>query len=310
MGILRGAVRQFSICSNWRKYFIKLLALAAIALGGSRAMANTHLFLVGGGTTPQKAIERFVYLSRDQNGLSRILFVSWASEEPLGTYQRIANRMAALGNVETKKSPDFAQMSDSAPLFLEQVAWATAIFFNGGDQNNIMKVFDQNPSLLDPIRQKFDRGFPVGGTSAGMAVMSARMFTGEGDFKKVDPTKVETVPSLGFISNAMVDSHYLAEKRENRLFGFLLGGGAKLGLGVDQDGALEVTDDAIAENIGPELVMAVDAAEHPGKLLVEMIYPGDLYDLGKRQKLIPSSANPLPQTPPINLATGTAPKMP
>ncbi len=279
-----------------------ILLFIVSAFWGKGAMAingSTHLFLVGGGYVPDKVISRMLDLAKakDSGKTPRVLIIAWATEEPQDAYERISKRVVLLGPVEIQKAPDPENLvtPEQRKDFLDLVAWATCIFFTGGSQNRIMDLFALDSVMVDTFRTKYLHGFPIGGTSAGMAIMSSKMFTGEGDFEVINPKKVTIRESLGFITNALVDTHFLEKKRANRLFSVLLGGAAKLGLGVDVDSALEVTDDLIAENIGPELVMAVDAVEHPGKLLVELINPGDVYDLIKRTKIRASSVPSSPE---------------
>jgi len=288
--------------------------IVLVAVLGKGEDATTHLFLAGGGYVPDKALTKFLTLAKEQGKTPRLLVISWASayskdpndpksqtpaESAAKTFREFSARVTGITPAEIKKAPDPEQMETYASVFLDQVAWATAIFFTGGNQNLIMDVLNANPRLTEALRFRFLNGCPVGGTSAGTAIMSRFMFTGEGNFKVIDGRAVTTAPSLGFITSALVDTHFIVRMRENRLFGVLLAGLAKIGLGLDEDGALEITDDQIAENVGPQLIMVVDAVEHPGKLLVDLIRPGDIYDLVKRQKI---GVTPTPANAPNEIA--------
>lgn len=113
--------------------------------------------------------------------------------------------------------------------------------------------------------------------------MSPTMITGNGDFKVIDAAKVETRPGLGLLPGTIVDQHFIARQRQNRLLGLVLGNPQALGVGVDEDTALLVVDDRYAEVVGVSYVTIVDAQARSGALVLTMLEPGRRFDLRKRQ---------------------------
>jgi len=110
------------------------------------------------------------------------------------------------------------------------------------------------------------------------------MITGNGDFTVIDAKKVETRPGLGLLPGAIVDQHFIARQRENRLFGLVLGNPEALGVGIDEGTALLVVDDRYGEVVGASHVMIVSAQKaRAGVLALELLNPGHRYDLRKRR---------------------------
>ena len=153
-----------------------------------------------------------------------MLVLPWASGEPKESCEAILEELARLTgrgrlaptltvDAKGKAAPLDAELKKAA---LYGLARATGVFFTGGDQARIMDVL-ADPELLDALKARFAAGVVFGGTSAGAAVMSSWMITGEGDFTVIDGDKVEVRPGLGLVEGVIVDQHFVRRQRENRL---------------------------------------------------------------------------------------------
>jgi cyanophycinase len=140
----------------------------------------------------------------------------------------------------------------------------------------------KDTELLAALRARYHAGIVFGGTSAGCAVMSTPMITGEGDFTVIDGDKVETREGLSLLAGAIVDQHFLKRQRENRLFGLILKHPDLLGVGVDEATALLVEDGLRGEVAGAGQVMLVDASREPGVLVLRLFKDGERIDLARR----------------------------
>jgi cyanophycinase len=97
-------------------------------------------------------------------------------------------------------------------------------------------------------------GFLVAGTSAGAAAMSSTMIIrGIGD--TVRREAVELAPGLGFLRNITVDTHFDRGGRVHRLMTVLAQNPATLGVGIDEDTAIEITPDRRMTVLGRGVVM-------------------------------------------------------
>lgn len=213
---------------------------------------------------------------------ARLLVISWATESPAESLDYFKEQVDPLGPASIEQAPTQPLTTASRATFLEQLARSTGVFFTGGDQVRIMDVLADRP-LADALRARYEAGIVFGGTSAGTAIMSPTMITGNGDFTVIDASKVETRPGLGLLTGVIVDQHFIARQRENRLFGLLLRSPGELGVGIDEDTALVVVDGRHAEVVGARHVMIVDAAERRGALVVLLLEPGTRYDLKQRR---------------------------
>jgi hypothetical protein len=72
-------------------------------------------------------------------------------------------------------------------------------------------------------------------------------------------------------------------------FSLVLRHPGQVGLGIDEDAALLVTDDRSAEVAGRTPVMVVDGRKERGALVVQLLSAGDHFDLEKRKRSKPTT---------------------
>lgn len=236
-----------------------LVLLLALSLGTSplAAAGNGHLVLVGGGDKPLAAMQKFVELAGGP--AAPIVVIPTASTEadtPQYYRDYFAKELGATNAVvlEIWRKAD-ARRAD----YVELAKNARGIFFGGGDQIRILNALEGTP-VLEAIRAAHEAGAVVGGTSAGTACQSRIMITGEGDFGLIQSRAVETWNGLGFLDDGIVvDQHFVARQRENRLLSVLLENPGKLGIGIDEDTAVWFRPDGRFTVIGARSVLIFDA---------------------------------------------------
>ena len=261
------------------------LTLLVTATASAAPPAETRLVLVGGGTRPSRAMARFAeWAGGDQ---ARILVVPWASAEPKESCEAILGELHTSGPsicapILTLDPQGKAQpLTDEArTIFTQALAHATGVFFTGGDQNRVMDVVDE--PLRAALRARYAAGVAFGGTSAGTAVISDPMITGEGDLTVIDGDKVGVRQGLGLLPGAILDQHFIKRQRQNRLFGLVLKQPGLRGIGLDEDAALLVRNGRHAEVVGGPVVL-VDVSG-PDQLAVTILRPGQTTDLRSRPR--------------------------
>lgn len=238
----------------------KLVVLVAL-LGAAAVLARAdapkgHLVLIGGGEKPPEVMRKFVELAGGPG--APIVAIPTASKEPdTGAYYvKLFKEEYGCTNVV---SLDINSKADAMrPDYADHAAAAGGVFFGGGDQVRILVALAGTP-VLAAIRAAYERGAVVGGTSAGTACQSSPMITGEGDFSVIRSRSVELWDGLGFFSNVIVDQHFIARQRSNRLISVILEHPDLLGVGIDEDTAVWVRPDGTFEVMGRSSVVVVDA---------------------------------------------------
>ncbi len=116
------------------------------------------------------------------------------------------------------------------PFVVKSVATADGIFFAGGDQSDYVRIWRDTP-VSDAVNALIARGGPVGGISAGLAILGEFMFSAEKNtitsdrallncFNRkiiLEREQVE-VPMLG---STITDSHFTQRARMGRLLTFM-----------------------------------------------------------------------------------------
>jgi cyanophycinase len=138
--------------------------------------AQGHLVIVGGGPIPDEVNRRFFDLAGGA-GKARIVVLPMASESGAESGAEKAASFRKLGAAHAV-SLNLARNDTGADSVARLLGQATGIWFPGGDQTRLTAAI-LGTAVLDSIRSRYRRGAVVGGTSAGAAVMSDPMISGD-----------------------------------------------------------------------------------------------------------------------------------
>ena len=212
------------------------------------AAADGALVAVGGGDTNEAIVARTLELAGGRNAVVVVLPQSSALPD------------AGDSSVETWKKAgarDVRKVSfDDRDAARRAIESATLIWMPGGDQNRFMSAIART-GLDDLIRARHAAGVTIGGTSAGAAILSRVMLTGDADLKSVDAGSTVTAPGLGLWSDVIVDQHFLKRQRESRLISVVIDHPTLVGVGIDESTAVVVHDGSF-DVIGKSSVVVVD----------------------------------------------------
>lgn len=134
----------------------------------------------------------------------------------------------------------------------DSVQKAKLIFISGGDQTRFMKVVHNTP-IKTAILKAYENGSTISGTSAGAAVMSEKMITGNqklqkeytGTFSSIRYDNLETIEGLGLLKTVVIDQHFLKRNRYNRLLSALIEFPNLTGIGIDEATAIIVRNNKV-----------------------------------------------------------------
>ncbi|MFO7769577.1 MAG: cyanophycinase [bacterium] len=210
-----------------------------------------HLVVVGGGGTPPSVVARALELAGGPSARVSVLPQASSREE------------AGEGTVEMFMEAGGVDAAvvrlDTLEGALDRLRSSDLIWMPGGSQNRFMEAVRETP-VPSVMRQRYREGAVVGGTSAGAAVQSGRMITGDADLEAIRAGATETVAGLGLWAEVIVDQHFLARQRISRLFAAVLDHPDLLGIGIDERTAV-VRGPGSFEVMGEGAVMVIDARE-------------------------------------------------
>ncbi|MEZ7875328.1 MAG: cyanophycinase [Bacteroidales bacterium] len=247
------------------------------------------LVIEGGGDRIEVILKTIIDYSGGEN--SKVLVVPFASGVAEETGIKQSEEFRVLGC----KSADYIfceKDSIDSPSSLAKLDGVTAIFFSGGDQV-VLSAYLEGTKFLEKIREIYKNGGVVSGTSAGAAIMSRVMLTGEQRsdttnsqiFNTIEKGDVITAKGFGFLDNIVVDQHFLKRKRQIRLISVLMDNPGLRGIGIDEETAIVVKSDNTIEVIGDNKAMlfepynSVNGSGDVSSFKLTILNPGDIYKL-------------------------------
>jgi cyanophycinase len=219
-----------------------------------------RLLLIGGNEDmderDMRILPRLVELAGGKK--SRILVCAAASAEPERSLDAFNRDLGKLGVAEVFRSPLNSRQEADSDELIDMLERSTAVLLTGGDQLRATSMM-AGTRFGDRLKDGYQReGLLLAGTSAGAAAMSSTMIIrGIGDTVRRDA--VELAPGLGFLRNITVDTHFDRGGRVHRLMTVLAQNPATLGLGIDEDTAVEISPNRKLTVYGKGVVMVFDA---------------------------------------------------
>ncbi len=232
-------------------YFLFLISLLANGQENKPAPKGS-LFIIGGGRRSPELMQSM--LNTAQLGKQDyIIVLPMASAETDTAYFYFKKSLNNLTN-QPIVNLNFTADNQNNKNWLDSLKGAKLIFIAGGDQSRFMKTVLNSP-IYDAIHQAYKNGATIAGTSAGAAVMSKYMITGRelrGDttynstFKKVWDKNIEFTEGLGLINSAIIDQHFIARSRYNRLLSALAQFPDWPSIGIDEATAIIVQGNKVS----------------------------------------------------------------
>ncbi len=268
------------------------------------AAATGTLVMIGGAEDKvgnRTILRRFIQLAGGDNAcIAIIASASEIYELVSATYERI---FAELGARCVHSLTLYSREQCTDEEILAPIAEASGIFITGGNQLKLMTLLGGTPAATR-IRRAYRAGCVVAGTSAGASAVCQHMMAY--GLSGITPRKsmMHFAPGLGLINRLLVDQHFGARGRTGRLVTALAHNPYLLGVGLDEDTAIEVAPDRLMTVLGRGSVTVVDGAEisyndiyripeNAPLAIHDMRYHllthGYQFDIHRRRPLVPAS---------------------
>ena len=219
-----------------------------------------RLLLIGGNEDKNEEsmtiLPHFVEMCGGQN--ARIIVCGTPSEnveEKERTYRELFEKIGVAEIME----PDITVRHDGASAeMVEMAKRATGVFFTGGDQLRLTAIIAGTPFGNEIARRIFEEGLVAGGTSAGAAAMSSTMFISGATKGTVRRADVGLAPGLGYWRDTVIDTHFAQRGRASRMLVVFSHNPQVLGVGLDEDTAIEVQPGVRFDVVGNGAVFVFD----------------------------------------------------
>lgn len=229
---------------------------------------------MGGGTDQDAAFQWMC----DRAGAGDFVVLRASGTDAYNPY--IKNLCPALSSVETLIVT--SRHGAGQPFVVDKIRTASAVFLAGGSQDNYIN-FWRGTALEDAVNSAIQKGVPVGGTSAGLAVLGEYSFAALKDTVKsgealANPFDEKLTLSRDFLrvphlEGKITDSHFVARDRMGRLVAFLAriaNDGwtrAPFGIGIDEKTVVLMDADGSASVIGAGAAYFLHAEGPPEQCL-------------------------------------------
>lgn len=224
--------------------------------------ATAGYALMGGGSDLDEA---FRFLCNKGNG-GDFLILRAAGDDAYNSY---VNSLCKANSVATLIISTRDAAND--PKVAEIVGHAESVFIAGGDQAHYINAWQQTP-LQDALNAHVAAGKPIGGTSAGLAVLGQFIYSAQGDAPDdPDLTSQQALANpyfdrvtvrrdflhIALLHNTLTDTHFVKRNRMGRSLVFL----ARImqdgwsenprEIAVDEKSAVLLEPDGKAQVVGP-----------------------------------------------------------
>ncbi len=223
------------------------------------------------GTYPNPRTKRKYYLNFFELGIlkrfsselgktnPRIEIITTASmipEEVGNIYQKAFGilNITNIGLMHIRTPPE-----TDLPVYLDRLRQADGILFSGGDQARLTRMF-LDTEFLHICKQRYqhEESFVLAGTSAGAMAISGVMIKRGSSSEALVKGTVKLDQGLNFLSNVIIDSHFVKRGRFGRLMEAVALNSRKIGIGLGEDTGVLITKGNLIETIGSNLVIIVD----------------------------------------------------
>ncbi|MGV8814388.1 MAG: cyanophycinase [Gelidibacter sp.] len=230
-------------------------------ISAQNAKPKGKLVIIGGGSRPSAMVDRIIKESGiDKSGYAIILPMS--SAEPDSAVYYSGKQFIEKG-IKNIYGLDFVKDEVLTTSKVDSISNAKMIYISGGDQNRFMDIV-AGTAIEKAIHESYAKGGVIAGTSAGAAVMSKLMITGNelkhpdysSTFRNIEADNIEIKTGLGMLTNVIIDQHFVKRSRYNRLISAVIEHPEMLGIGIDEATAILVSGN-YAEIIGDSQVIVL-----------------------------------------------------
>jgi cyanophycinase len=241
-------------------------------------MLESTLIIIGGAEDKEgKMVILQQVCSKISKENQELIIATVATEEPdkVGEkYKRIFSGMG-VKNIKVLKveSREDAYKKENLAI----VEKAALVFFTGGDQLRITSILG-GTDLYDALKDIYEKGCVFVGTSAGASVMSNTMIIQGIDEESPKKCTLKMAPGLGLINGVVIDQHFAQRGRIGRLLVGIAENPQCLGIGIDEDTAIEVNKTGVFKVLGSGAVYVVDGSGISSSNVSEQ-YPDDILSI-------------------------------
>lgn len=248
---------------NRRMFRSLSIACVCWCCASAHAGEEGTVILHGGGNVSSSVRDLFLELSGGKN--ARLLVIPTADpdapedEERVVSWRNRGPASVALLHARTREQAE-------SEAFAEPLKQATGVWISGGRQGTLASRYLRTPVERE-LSALLKRGGVIAGTSAGAAIQT-----------RVMVVRGEAWEGFDLVPSCVVDQHFLARNRQERLWNVLAKNPQCIGIGVDEDTAAVICGDRLTV-VGDSTVSICVAARGAEQRRLRQLKAGEQLDL-------------------------------
>jgi cyanophycinase len=253
------------------------------------------LIIIGGRENKEGHRAILEELARRANG-GKLVVATFGSDEPeeqWSDYEKVFRELGVQNLVHLDARRREELLEDPR---LDDIEGAEVVFFGGGDQTKVTSRFGGTP-LCIRIREMYEQGLTIAGTSSGASIMSEVMMAGGDENSSSDSGAARLAAGLGLFPQVIIDQHFAERGRISRLLKAVAQNPRMLGIGIDENTAILVDKHRRFLVMGEGAVYVVDGSsitytnsadeDQPAPsihgLTVHVLCKNDCFDMAQRK---------------------------
>lgn len=197
------------------------------------------------------------YIKKKNPVIEVITSASSEGEEAFSEYRKLFKKLdiAEVHHIHHDKREEV--LNDQ---LTERIDQADAFFFSGGDQLKLTTLYGGTHLLTDLKNKYINSPIVIGGTSAGaMALSTPMIYAGNKEEEQISG-EIKVTTGLEFLKDACIDTHFVHRGRFVRMAQVVVSNPSCIGLGIEEDTAVVVSNGLETEIIGSGTVIVMEGA--------------------------------------------------
>jgi cyanophycinase len=227
-----------------------------IIIGGSEEKKD-----LAGPDAHQDVLKEFIRLCGHS---PRIEIITTAGGEAIEeTYQEYASCFKKLGAEFTGHIHHGSRLDVNKEMAF-RLNNANGVFFTGGDQLKLTSIYGGTPMMTALKILYVHNDIVIGGTSAGAMAMSTPMiYAGSGETEMI-AGEVKITTGFEFMKDVCIDTHFVHRGRFVRMAQVIATNPACIGVGIEENTAIVITEGKKARVVGCGVVIIADGENSYG----------------------------------------------
>lgn len=198
-----------------------------------------------------------------------VITTAGAAEDAQETFTAYKNAFKKLGAQEVGHIHHNSRSDIDEEAMRERIHKANGIFMSGGDQLKLTSTYGGTSFLMDLKEGYLHKKLTVGGTSAGaMALSTPMIFAGTGEDEMI-AGGVKITTGMEFLKDVCIDTHFVHRGRFVRMAQVIATNPASIGIGIEEDTAIVITEGLKGKVVGSGVVIIIDGVKSQSSNIVD-----------------------------------------